>query len=159
MVLLAIDPGAKGAYAVQLGTDPDGAVGVQTFSSESDFCEGMQWLANYAGERDERIICYLEQVGGYVGQAQPGSAMFKFGRNFGFILGVCQALGMRIELVRPQLWQKGYPTKTTKTENGAQHKRELKDHAARLYPGKKVTLGNADALLILDYAKKKEGRA
>lgn len=154
MILLAIDPGAKGAYAVQ----SDEAVGVYSFSSESDFCEGMQWLAEKARERGEGITCYLEQVGGYVGQAQPGSAMFKFGRNFGFILGVCQALGMRIELVRPQVWQKCYPTKTTKTANGAQHKRELKDHAARLYPGKRVTLGNADALLILDYAKKKEGK-
>lgn len=158
MILLAIDPGAKGAYAVQSGTYPDDAVGVSGFSSESDFCERMQWLAQYASERGECITCYLEQVGGYVGQAQPGSAMFKFGRNFGFILGVCQALGMRIELVRPQAWQKCYPTKTSKTENGAQHKRELKDHAARLYPGKRVTLGNADALLILDYAKKKEGK-
>lgn len=154
MILLAIDPGAKGAYAI----DQDGAGGVYSFRSESDFCESMQWLAQYARERGESIICYLEQVGGYVGQAQPGSAMFKFGRNFGFILGVCQALGMRIELVRPQAWQKCYPTKTTKTENGAQHKRELKDHAARLYPGKRVTLGNADALLLLDYAKKKEGK-
>lgn len=158
MILLAIDPGAKGAYAIQLGSCPDRAEGVHPFSSESDFCDTMRWLAEHAREKREGIICYLEQVGGYVGQAQPGSAMFKFGRNFGFILGVCQALGMRIELVRPQVWQKCYPTKTKKTENGAQHKRELKDHAARLYPGEKVTLGNADALLILDYAKKKEGK-
>lgn len=159
MILLAIDPGAKGAYALQVGTDPDDVVGVHSFRSESDFCDSMRWLVEYARQRGECITCYIEQVGGYVGQAQPGSAMFKFGRNFGFILGVCQALGMRIELVRPQAWQKCYPTKTTKAENGAQHKRELKDHAARLYPGKRVTLGNADALLILDYATKKESRA
>lgn len=152
-IILAIDPGAKGAYAIRW---PSGSSAVCKFESESDFLDDMRVIAEQANIDGHEVTAYIEQVGGYVGKAQPGSAMFKFGRNFGFILGVCQALGMRIELVRPQVWQRSYPTKTTKTENGAQHKRELKDHAARLYPGKRVTLGNADALLLLDYAKKKE---
>lgn len=154
-IILAIDPGAHGAYAIRY---PGGNTAVYPFTSESDLCEALRDLAAEAEANGHTVTAYIEQVGGYVGKAQPGSAMFKFGRNFGFVLGVCQALGMRIELVRPQVWQKCYPTKTTKAENGAQHKRELKDHAARLYPGKRVTLGNADALLILDYATKKESR-
>jgi len=32
-------------------------------------------------------IAFLEKVGGFTGKGQPGSAMFKFGRSFGFILG------------------------------------------------------------------------
>jgi hypothetical protein len=49
---------------------------------------------------------FVEQVGGYTGKGQPGSAMFKFGRSFGFTLGVLQTLGVRVELVQPQKWQK-----------------------------------------------------
>lgn len=148
-IILAIDPGAKGAYAIRW---PSGSSAVCKFESESDFLDDMRVIAEQANIDGHEVTAYIEQVGGYVGKAQPGSAMFRFGRNFGFLLGVCQAFSFRVELVRPQVWQKGYPTKTKKGENGAQHKRELKDHAARLYPRERVTLANADALLILDYA-------
>lgn len=148
-ITIAIDPGAHGAYAILY---PGGYATVYPYTSESDLCEALRDLATEAEANSHTVTAYIEQVGGYVGQAQPGSAMFKFGRNFGFILGLCQALGFCIHLITPQKWQKAYPTPTTKTKNAAQHKRELKDHAARLYPRNKVTLATADALLILHYA-------
>lgn len=152
-IILGIDPGAKGAYAVRW---EDGRTTAARFDSESGFLDSMLEIADKATIEGLTVTAYIEQVGGFVGKAQPGSHMFNFGRNFGFLLGVCQALAFKVELVRPQVWQKAYPTRTSKTENGTQHKRELKDHAARLYPQQKVTLANADALLILDYATKKE---
>src|ERR1051325_2167282 len=54
------------------------------------------------------IVCVLEEVNGFAGKAQPGSAMFKFGESFGFIKGGVQALGIRLVLVRPQVWQKAF---------------------------------------------------
>ncbi len=152
-IIIGIDPGANGAYAVRYA---DGSSIAHRFTSESDFIEGMREIAQAADIERADVTAYIEQVGGYVGKAQPGSSMFNFGRNYGFQLGVCQAFSFRVELVRPQVWQKAYPTKTGKKDNASQHKRELKDHAARLYPREKVTLANADALLILDYATKKE---
>ncbi len=148
-ITLAIDPGAKGALAILY---PGGYTAVYNYISESDLLEHLRSIASEAEANDYAVNAYLEKVGGYVGSPQPGSAMFKFGRNFGFILGACQALSFAVNLIPPQKWQKNYPTPTTKTKNAAQHKRELKDHAARLFPNNKVTLVNADALLILHYA-------
>lgn len=96
----------------------------------------------------------MEEVGGYIGKAQPGSAMFKFGRNTGFLTGVIMALGFRLDLVRPQKWQKALslgssrecPSKTV-------WKNKLKAVAQRKFPDLDVTLATADALLILDYAE------
>ena len=116
----------------------------------------MYTLEALAEEKVIPVTAYIEQVGGYVGKAQPGSAMFNFGRNFGYILGICQALAFTVELIRPQTWQKAYPTRTTKTQNATQHKRELKDHATRLFPTLKPTLATADALLILHHATKQQ---
>ena len=151
MILLAIDPGANGAYAIRY---PDGTTTATRFTSESDFLEAMFTLASQAAQKQIPVTAYIEQVGGYVGKEQPGSAMFNFGRNFGYIFGICQALAFTVELIRPQAWQKSFPTRTTKTQNATQHKRELKDHATRLYPTLKPTLATADALLILHHATK-----
>lgn len=92
-------------------------------------------------------------LSGYIGKRQPGSAMFKFGRNFGFLLGALQALRVRVELIRPQRWQKGLALGTASAcRSPTVWKNKLKAHAQRLYPHLKVTLKTADALLLLDYA-------
>lgn len=152
-IIIGIDPGANGAFAIRY---QDGSSFAHRFTSDSDFLESMREIAEASDIDNAEVTVYIEQVGGFVGKAQPGSSMFNFGKNFGFQLGVCQAFSFRVELVRPQVWQKAYPTKTSKKENETQHKRELKDYAARLFPKEKVTLATADALLILDYATKKE---
>ncbi|HEV7926093.1 MAG TPA: hypothetical protein VGR14_12095, partial [Verrucomicrobiae bacterium] len=107
-----------------------------------------------AREADE-VIAIVEEVGGYIGKAQPGSTAFKFGRNFGFILGVLQTLGIRVELVRPQKWQKALSLgSATGCASKTEWKNKLKASAQRLYPHLKPTLATADALLILDYARR-----
>ena len=97
-------------------------------------------------------VAFLEEVAGFVGKQQPGSAMFKFGRSFGFIIGVLEALGVRIELVRPQKWQKPLSLGTASTcASRSEWKNKLKACAQRLHPSLKPTLATADALLILEY--------
>lgn len=150
-ITIAIDPGASGAFAVLV--DRDARAIAFPFKTNADFVELMQDYAAL-GKREKRPVnVFLEKVGGFVaGNKTPGSAMFNFGANFGFELGVCQALGFRVELIPPATWQRAFPCKTKRSENAAQHKRELRDHAARLFPQLKPTLATADALLILDYA-------
>ena len=100
-------------------------------------------------------IAFLEKVGGFTGKGQPGSAMFKFGRSFGFILGTLQTLAVRVELVRPQTWQKPLGLGTASsciTRN--EWKAKLRACAQRLHPRLKPTLATADAILILDYGLK-----
>ncbi len=58
--------------------------------------------------------------------------------------------GFRVDLVRPQVWQKG--VKGLKPKMGyTDRKRVLKDNACRKYPDLKVTHAVADALLIADW--------
>lgn len=153
-VIIAIDPGAKGATAIKY---PDGKTAVFPFISESEQRETMLSLRAYCNAEDAQGKAVVEHVDGFCGNASPGSAMFNFGRNFGYHLGLLAACGFSVELVRPSVWQKGFP-KTAKIADKAKakrdHKAELKEIAARKFPEIKVTLANADALLILDWALK-----
>lgn len=151
-IIIAIDPGVSGATAVQY---PDGKVVVFPFESESEQKELVKSLVISSVVEQVPIRAIIEEVGGFVGKAQPGSAMFNFGRNFGFHIGLLMANDIPVRFLRPQSWQRGLP-KTPKLADKAaakrQHKRDLRDTAARIFPSINVTLKNADALLILDYA-------
>jgi crossover junction endodeoxyribonuclease RuvC len=147
-LILAVDPGASGGIAYLRDGQP--ALAVPMPPTEGDRVELLRNLV----VDPNNTIAFVEEVSGYVGVAQPGSSAFKFGRNFGFLLGALQTLGIRVELVRPQKWQKflslgtasGCPSKTV-------WKNKLKAAAQRLYPHLKVTLATADALLLLEYAR------
>ena len=96
----------------------------------------------------------LHQLLGYAGSQQPGSRMFTFGCNFGFILGVLQTLGVPIELVKPAKWQKALSLGTASASaSKTAWKNKLKGSAQRLYPRLHVTLQTADALLVLEYGR------
>jgi hypothetical protein len=142
--ILAIDPGGSGGIAWQ---EESGVTSVKMPETEGDI------LSFFRGFKINSYTVFMEEVGGYVGKAQPGSAMFKFGRHTGFVIGVVMALGFRLEMVRPQKWQKNLGLGTSKDcASKADWKRKLKAEAQRKFPGVAVTLYNADALLILDYA-------
>lgn len=149
MNIVAIDPGASGGMAFWF----DGILTVHPMPiTEGDVCGQLKFFIGFPTNTPPTIV-YLEQVGGFIKggeKSSPGSAMFNFGRNYGFILGCCAALGVRVELVTPQKWQKAFPVGMAK---GVERKRALKAIAQRLYPTEKVTLKTCDALLILDWAK------
>lgn len=146
--IIAIDPGAGGALAFAHGLSV--VVHLTKKTPQLDAVEDALTGA-------ERVVAYVEQVQGHIGKPQPGSAMFKFGQSFGYWLGLLAAFHVRTVLVRPQTWQKGLIGSTLK---GADRKRALRDEAARRFPQVKVTLDNADALLLLDYAQRQaEGGA
>ncbi len=147
MTTIAIDPGASGGIAwSQNGQRVQALVMPAT---EGDLVQLLRSVVVDASA----TVAMVEEVGGYIGKAQPGSAAFKFGRNFGFILGALQTLGIRVELVRPQKWQKALGLGSASAcASKTEWKNKLKACAQRLYPELKPTLATADALLILDYA-------
>ena len=80
--------------------------------------------------------------------------MFKFGENCGFMKGVVQTLGIKLELVRPQVWQKAFGLGTAAgCASKTVWKNKLKAEAQRRFPHLSVTLKTADALLILEWAE------
>lgn len=143
--IIAIDPGANGAMAWQASLE---SVATAAFDVE----QLRAARAIYATD----LVAYVEEVGGYIGKPQPGSAMFKFGTSYGRVLGALEALRIRTVLVRPQVWQKTIGLGSTL--KGPDRKRALRDIAKRLYPTHNVTLANCDALLILEHAIQAEGR-
>ena len=149
--MIAIDPGESGGVA---SLDAMGRVTAEGMpATEGDILELLMTHKHVHQLERMDLVAVMEEVGGYCGQACPGSAMFNFGRNFGFLLGVLQATGWRVVLVKPQKWQKvlGLGTKSGLTKT--QWKNKLKERAQQLHPSLKVTLQTADALLILEAQK------
>jgi hypothetical protein len=150
---IAIDPGESGGIA---WWDNDGIV----FTAPMPDTPGgvLSTLRNILASMPAPATVALEKVGGYTGgTGQPGSAMFKFGQGYGFLQGALMAMGARIELVTPQVWQKALGLGTRdKAQPAAVWKRKLRSEAERLFPGANVTLKTADALLILEYAARAE---
>ena len=146
--ILAIDPGASGGLAY-LG--PSGII----LNSMPDTDQDTTILVS------DRLaisdVVYIEKVGGYVGgKGAPGSSMFNFGRNVGFLHGLIAASKTRCIEVPPQRWQKtiGAGTKAT---HGAKWKAHLKQIAQQRQPGILITLKTSDAVLLLEHAMIAEG--
>ncbi|HYF37004.1 MAG TPA: hypothetical protein VD994_17025 [Prosthecobacter sp.] len=148
--ILAIDPGASGGFAYILDGSHPAAMSMP--ETEGDI---IMELRNIKNMSNSTPVAYVEEVGGFIrGNPAPGSTMFNFGRNFGFLLGVLQVLQFRIELVRPAKWQQPLSLGTASNcASKTEWKNKLKAKAQQLYPSLKVTLNTADALLLLEYAK------
>lgn len=142
--ILAIDPGAKGGVAsFEKGN-------ITAFPIDSELSNNVGRLVR---AQPSSWVCYLEQVGGYIGDEEKatGSRMFVFGESYGFAKGMCAAFGVHVRLVRPQLWQRGIPNRVG---SYGDRKRALKAWAQQCFPALTVTLSTADALCILHYAQR-----
>ena len=145
---IAIDPGKSGGIAWKLAY---GVRAIKMPDTEPDICSRLKEIYYHL----DKPTCIIEEVGGYIGRPQPGSAMFTFGRNFGFLLGTLTCLGARIVLVRPQKWQVFLGLGKSEGDK-TKWKNKLKSKAQNLFPSLDVTLSTADALLLLEYGVKTE---
>jgi hypothetical protein len=154
---LGIDPGASGGLAAVCGREPR-PVCVPTPATERDVWD---WLKEYGAGPLRPVnggpvaFAVVEKVGGYVGQAQPGSAAFKFGVSYGALRMALTAAGVPWEEATPQRWQKALGLGARrKGESKTSWKNRLKGAAQSAFPGVKVTLATADALLIAEYCRR-----
>ncbi|MEM4408615.1 MAG: hypothetical protein QXI19_07720 [Candidatus Caldarchaeum sp.] len=92
----------------------------------------------------------IEAVQGYIGSAHPGSAMFKFGYNYGLVIGSALNAGLNVLTASPQKWQRalGLPKRQEFTTE-AKRKAALKRKVQALYPFARITLQTSDAALML----------
>lgn len=113
------------------------------------------WALNKV-ECDWSVHAIVEQVNGYVGDGgNPGSAMFKFGSNYGQVLMALTAASVPFETITPARWQRGLGVPPRKKgETKSEFKNRLKAMAQRLFPQVVVTLATADALLIAEYCRR-----
>lgn len=156
MTLLAVDPGSSGGLALWSNKwdERQGehkALAWPYPETEGDCLEAIRKFSLF---EQDRVAVVEAQVGVMGPNIKVSSAaMFTFGRNYGFMLGVLQSLNWKIHLIRPMAWQKVLST-GAKKDHGKGWKNHLKAMAQRLYPEIKVTLKTADALLILEYGRR-----
>ena len=149
--IIAIDPGKSGGVAVSVLGVADCRPMPRT---PGDVLALLRCIKAGSDRSGAETVCVLEKVNGFVGKAQPGSAMFKFGEGYGFLMGVVQALGIKLVLVRPQDWQKEFGLGTaSRCASQSEWKNKLKGEAQRRFPHLPVTHKTADALLILEWAR------
>lgn len=172
-VLLGIDPGASGGIAAWYGPTGDIEPMPQT---EGDILNLLLAHSALGDGNGFPKVAYIESLVKHMGAGIPASTMAVYASNHGFLVGALMALGWRVEIVTPQVWQKALGCGTTGRQRApkgatadqrkavqranAEAKREwknkLKAMAQRLYPGIDVTLKTCDALLILEFARRQQ---
>ncbi len=141
---LGIDPGANGALvALGEGGIMEGFISIVPFSknTEHDIVHLLQCL-----HPDIDMCCFIEKV--HAMPKQGVSSTFKFGRNYGVMIGILTALGIPYREVTPQAWQRAMSCLSKGDKNCT------KAAAQKLFPSVKVTHANADALLIAEYCRR-----
>jgi len=147
-VILAIDPGAKGALAFfdpAKGTlDIVDCPIVEVKRGAKIKTEiSPQMLAAIIQSRSP-VFAILERVGAMPGQGV--SSMFQFGRGVGMYEGVLAALQVPVTYVTPQAWQKAVNARDGK-DGGRARAAELFPAYAQMFARKKDD-GRADAALM-----------
>ena len=145
MISIGIDPGVNGGVAIIDDKWKDKAI-------EAVKCpDTIKDMADYLNVHcydNIKTLCIIEKVHSFPGQGVR--SVFTFGKNYGQWLGILASHDIPYKEVSPQTWMKHYGTMP---RDRGQRKRHLKHLAQSLYPSIKVTLYNADAILLANYSK------
>jgi len=141
MYIIGLDPGANGS-AVLLRSERKVDIAQFSKMTQADITNALREWAY------EPLLChaYLERV--HAMPKQGVSSTFKFGVNFGFLVGCLTALKIPFEYVTPNTWQKALSCQSHGNKNVTKQK------AQQLFPNEKVIHANADALLIAEYGRR-----
>lgn len=158
-IILAIDPGKSGGFAFKHSDN----VHVVTGNLPEDDGGIMEWMRDLGGQA-ELVELHIEKVGSHAGDLGMAASMAKLYGGKRFIEGFALGLGWRVVNVPAKTWQAffsfGKKNKVKKIRKGkeieavddVEWKNRLKAEAMKRFSGVKVTLNNADALLILEHA-------
>lgn len=152
MIILGIDPGQSGAFAILHG----GNIACRPFpfaGRELDIQALIGMWANLARESARAVI---EQQ-----HARPISskvAMFSLGRNYGTLLGILGALGVGVEIVPPRAWKDDILAGVSDKDKDA-----AIAYVRRVFPYVDLTSGGrhkphdgmADAVCIAEYGRRR----
>jgi len=143
MNIIGIDPGQKGAAAL---IDSNGIIiDIARFDklTQADIADA---LSEWTMDTETGYFAYLEKV--HAMPKQGVSSTFKFGTNFGFLIGCLTALKIPFEFVTPNTWQKALSCQSKGDKN------VTKTKAQQLFPEHNIIHTIADALLIAEYGRR-----
>jgi hypothetical protein len=144
-LFIGVDLGVNGAVAV-LNSDGSLRETFYTPDTRKGFIERFAIYEHY------NCFCITEKVA-----SMPQNGV-KASHTFGVIvertLYTLELCKIPFQEVTPQTWMKTYMLKKEKGETNTQWKNRLKTKAEQLFPHQKITLKNADAFLIAEYARR-----
>lgn len=148
-LILGVDPGKKGALAL---IDDDGRlVDVHDMPDATGAALGALVGALLADHAPHTVaVAWVELVGSRPGQGVAST--FKFGANWGAILGALGALGVPVELRTPQQWKKAMRVTADKASSRQRATEHWPSEAARFARVKDD--GRAEAALIAEYGRR-----
>jgi hypothetical protein len=155
MIYIGIDPGLKGGLAVY---SPRLGAHSATMPVAGDELDGSAIAAMLRRwtllDAADGVVVTIEKVGAMPKQGL--SSTFKFGKGYGTVLGVCAALGLRVELVTPQKWKGEVLAGTTKDKDAAiAYCRRVFPMVELVQPRCRVPHdGIADALCLMEYGRR-----
>lgn len=156
--IIAIDPGiSNGGIAVFIPNNP-----VKTVKMPKDITGLADFLKYY--KENYNPIVFLEKLSvrpddvgvGPDGKPNMGKIfrIQKLMANYEHLKALIETTGVPYVMVHPMTWQTKLKLRVRgQQEEKAERKRRYADKAAELYPGVKVTLWNADALLIMHFGR------
>jgi len=142
--MIGIDPGESGGI-VKLD-EFGGVVFSDKFAGKTEH-DVAELLREYALADVVHDRVYIESVHSMPKQGVASS--FKFGRSFGFLLGLLTGMKITYDMVTPQAWQKHMGCLTRGDKNIS------KAAAQRRWPTEKWTHATADAGLIAEYGRQR----
>lgn len=148
MTTCGVDPGLTGGLAVIKDLAPLDCRPMFVSGGDIDFDDFAHYLQTFSPD-----VVAVERA-----QAMPKQgvvSMFNYGVGFGGLIGVCAALGLRCELVRPQDWKARVLRGTAKDKNAAIAYCRRAFPAVSLLPSERSRTnhhGMADALCLAIYA-------
>lgn len=150
MSFLGIDPGWNGYLAVYDNTS-------NTLSIHKMPKQVSEIVSLIDSISDGIKFCATEKVQGFIGNPHPGSAMFKFGQNYGIIQACLEFFRIPHLFVPPQKWRKilTIPQKNPK-QSDSDYKSFLAETCRNLLPmhSQKINKANADSVLLAIVASK-----
>ena len=140
-IYIGIDPGKAGGICFLMDDE------IKTFKCPATTHDMAEELILAKDIR--KCTAVVEKVHSFPGQGVAST--FNFGYNYGVWLGILSALHIPYQLCLPRKWMKFYGSMPKEKKDRKNH---LKQLAQQMYPDHKVTLYNADAILLANYLKK-----
>ena len=140
-MIIGIDPGRSGAVAIWSGGIDKV---IKCPSNSKEMADVIKSVSN------ENVVAYVERV--WARPSNATRAAFTFGVNYGEWLGILSSFNVDTVLITPQTWMKYYKQKfKVKLPKEKTDRKNILKEIAKKYTDKKVTLYNADAILIAVY--------
>ena len=155
MLVIGIDPGISGSICffedgkildvVEMPTMTEGKKNKRQVNGSQVYNEISKRIKKI-DKKDIRVI--IEQVSAMPGQGV--TSMFNFGQSFGILKGICSAIQLSMNFIRPAKWKKYFNLINSEKDASRTKAIEIFPYYSS-YLSKKKDSNKADAILIANY--------